>query len=144
MSGSHLCIPRNETVLPSSIQNRIIISCLPIPTFIYSQDRCAYFAAAKCVDRSWEYINGSHTHECRNWDWGREIPFLGIHKWNFRCSFSETYLKKISEQSYFLLMFDETTKIINLRGYWIKNIIFEPGTAVPLLRWNEKRIIWSV
>ncbi len=26
------------------------------------------------------------THKCRNWDWGREILFLGIHKWDFRCS----------------------------------------------------------
>ncbi len=25
-------------------------------------------AAGKYVDRSWEYINGSQTHECRNWD----------------------------------------------------------------------------
>ncbi len=29
----------------------------------------------------WEYIN-----ECGNWDWGRAIPFLGMHKWYFRCS----------------------------------------------------------
>jgi hypothetical protein len=26
------------------------------------------------------------THECGNWDLGRAIPFLGIHKWDFRCS----------------------------------------------------------
>jgi hypothetical protein len=38
------------------------------------------------VDRSWEYINRSQTHECGNWDCDRTIPFLGIHKWNFRCS----------------------------------------------------------
>ncbi len=23
---------------------------------------------------------------CGNWDWGRAIPFLGIHKWYFCCS----------------------------------------------------------
>ncbi len=27
------------------------------------------------------------THECGNWDcWGHAIPFLGIPKWDFRCS----------------------------------------------------------
>ncbi len=24
--------------------------------------------------------------KCGNWDWGRAVPFLGTHKWNFRCS----------------------------------------------------------
>ena len=38
------------------------------------------------VDRSWEYINRSQTHECGNWDWGHAIPRKGIHKWDFRCS----------------------------------------------------------
>jgi hypothetical protein len=28
----------------------------------------AYSAAGKYVDRSWEYINYSQTHECGNWD----------------------------------------------------------------------------
>ncbi len=37
------------------------------------------------VDRSW-YINRSRTDECWNWDWGREIPWTGIHKWDFHCS----------------------------------------------------------
>ncbi len=51
--------------------------------FIYFQDWFVYFAAAKYVDRSWEYINRSQTHECRNRDRGRLIPFLGIHKLDF-------------------------------------------------------------
>ncbi len=38
------------------------------------------------VDRSREYINRSQTHKCGNLDWGRVIPFLVIHKWDFRCS----------------------------------------------------------
>ncbi len=28
----------------------------------------------------------SQTHECVTWDWGSAIPFLGKHKWDFRCS----------------------------------------------------------
>jgi hypothetical protein len=36
--------------------------------FIYFQDRSVYFAAAKSVDRSWEYIIRPQTHECGNWE----------------------------------------------------------------------------
>jgi hypothetical protein len=36
--------------------------------FIYFQDWSAYSALGKCVDRSWEYINHSQTHECGNWN----------------------------------------------------------------------------
>ncbi len=28
----------------------------------------------------------SKTHKCGKWDWGHAVPFLGIQKWNFRCS----------------------------------------------------------
>ncbi len=52
--------------------------------FIYFQDRSVNFAAAKYMDRSWKYINRSQIHECRNRDSGCTIPFLGIHKWDFR------------------------------------------------------------
>jgi hypothetical protein len=30
-----------------------------------------------------EYIDRSQTHECGNWDWGRAVSFLGIHKVKF-------------------------------------------------------------
>jgi hypothetical protein len=37
--------------------------------FIYSQvDRSAFSVAGKYVNRFWEYINRSQTHECGNWD----------------------------------------------------------------------------
>ncbi len=49
--------------------------------FIYSQDRSTYFLKA---DPSWEYIIRSQTHECENWDWVPDIPFLGIFVSNFR------------------------------------------------------------
>ncbi len=52
----------------------------------YFQDWSVYFAAAKYVDRSLEYINRSQPHQCGNWDGGRAIPRKGIHKWDFRCS----------------------------------------------------------
>ncbi len=84
MSGSHLSLPRNETVI-----SIIIMFCLPVPTFIYYerciyfQDQSAYSDAGKYVDRSWEYIYKSLTD---TWmcncvvDWGHAIPRKGIHK----------------------------------------------------------------
>ncbi len=69
--------------------------------FIYFQDRFVYFAAAKYLDRSWEYINW---HECRYWDGGRTISFLRIHKLDFR--YSVGYDKKQKETGFinFFLM----------------------------------------
>jgi hypothetical protein len=43
-----------------------------------------YSAVRKYVDLFWEYRKRSHTHEYGNWDWGRAIPVMGIHKWDFR------------------------------------------------------------
>jgi hypothetical protein len=92
MSGSHLCIPRNETVISKSeIKCSVCLFYLFLHSyickrFIYFQDRSDYFAAGKYVDRSWEYINRSQTHECGNWDWGRAIHRKGIHIWDYRCS----------------------------------------------------------
>ncbi len=41
------------------------------------------------MDRSWEYINRSQTHEYRNWNCGRAVPFLGIIVWDFwNCVFA--------------------------------------------------------
>ncbi len=34
---------------------------------LYFNDRSAYSAAGKYVERSWEYINHSQTHKCENW-----------------------------------------------------------------------------
>ncbi len=39
------------------------------------------FPPVEKADPSWECITRSHssqTHECGNWDWGPDIPFLGI------------------------------------------------------------------
>ncbi len=42
------------------------------------------FPPAEKADPSWEYIIRSQTHECGNWDWGPDVPFLGIFVSNFR------------------------------------------------------------
>jgi hypothetical protein len=54
-------------------------SCVCDSVCDYSYDRSAFSTAGKYVDRSWEYINLSQTHECGIWGWCRAIPFLGRH-----------------------------------------------------------------
>ncbi len=44
------------------------------------------FCCSKQVDRTWEDMDRLQTDECGNWDWGRTIPFMGIHKIKFICS----------------------------------------------------------
>jgi hypothetical protein len=31
------------------------------------------------ADGLWEYLNRTQKHECRNWDCGRAVPFLGVY-----------------------------------------------------------------
>ncbi len=47
--------------------------------YIFPRSVCL-FCWRKYVDRSWDYINRSQTHECGNWGWGCAIPRKGIHK----------------------------------------------------------------
>jgi hypothetical protein len=53
--------------------------------YIFPRSLCL-FCCLKYVDRSWEYINRSQTHECESWEWGRAIPRKGIYKWDFPSS----------------------------------------------------------
>ncbi len=40
-------------------------------------------SATEQADRLWKYINRSQKHECRNWGYGRAVPFLGTFVSNF-------------------------------------------------------------
>ncbi len=75
-------IPRKGISGPQSQFPHIL--CL-WASYIFPRWVCL-FCWRKYVDRSWEYVNRSQTHECGNWDWGRAIPRKGIYKRNCRCS----------------------------------------------------------
>ncbi len=78
--NSDLCFPRKELRgLSPNFHIHVSVSDL----HIYSHDWSTYFPAAEYADRSWEYINRSQKHECRNWDCGRAVPFLEIYISNF-------------------------------------------------------------
>ncbi len=65
----HFLVPVSDLYIPA----------ISLPIYIFCCRKI-------CGPILWEYINRWHTHECGNWDWGRAIPFLGIHKWDFCCS----------------------------------------------------------
>ncbi len=86
MSGFHLCIPRNETV-DSKIELKCSVSHI-LHTYIcerciYFQDRSAYSAAGKYVDRFWEYINRSETHDGGNGTEAANFPEKEYVNWIF-------------------------------------------------------------
>jgi hypothetical protein len=86
------------------------VALFSIYTFIYICERCIFFLFMY-ADWSWEYIlylyiptispqkqysnidrpivgyiNRSQIHECRNWERGRTVSFMGSFVWTFRCS----------------------------------------------------------
>ncbi len=44
------------------------------------------FCSIAFADWSWQYINFSQIHECRSWERGRAVSFLGLFVANFRYS----------------------------------------------------------
>ncbi len=115
MSGFHLCIPRNETVQPPYFQNRIIMFCLPISTLIYLWEIYTFpgsvylfYCSKICGPILRIYsIKHSQAHECRNWDWGRPIPFLGIHRLDFLCCIGTRWLAKFFKDCSFIITFEQ-------------------------------------
>jgi hypothetical protein len=79
-------------------QKRNIGASVPISTFMCLRANYIFprwvcrFCWRKYVDRSWEYIYRSQTHECGNWGRGRAIPRKGIYKRDSRCSADLSHL----------------------------------------------------
>jgi hypothetical protein len=79
-------------------QKRNWATSIPISTFlclwaIYILPRSVcLFCCRKISGLILESINRLQTHKCGNWDWGRAIPLLGTHKWDFHCSAAVNYI----------------------------------------------------
>ena len=67
------------------------VSLSDIYCIVFSRSVRLFFCIA-VADRSWEYINRSQIHECRNREQGRAVSFLEIFVSNFRCSVSDKAL----------------------------------------------------
>jgi hypothetical protein len=89
MSGSDLCIPRNETARPQNYYvlssnfhihasvSYLYISRIGLPILLQPN--------SQNVPGNTVY-NCSQVNECRNWERGRTVSFLGIHKPYFHYS----------------------------------------------------------
>ncbi len=77
-------------------QKRNCAASVPISTFmcllvIFTFSRSVQLFSCSRIGRPIRgiYINRSQKHECRNWDYGRAVPFLGIFVSNCRyCVFA--------------------------------------------------------
>ncbi len=73
-------IPQNETARPRS-HDHISVSIYIIP-----QSVCLFGCSKEGRTDIGDYINRSQKHECGNWEQGRQVSFLGIHKSDLVCS----------------------------------------------------------
>ncbi len=91
MSGSHLYIPRNETVQLPYFQTRIIMFSLPIPTLIFLWE-IYVFPGSVCLLRCSQICGlGIYKSLTDTWMWKlglrpRNSQKRNIYKWDFRCS----------------------------------------------------------
>ncbi len=100
------------------------------------------FPPAEKADPSWEYIIRSQTHECGNWDWGPDIPFLGIFASNFRHFFFAVYYRidfteSILWSNVYILAFSSLLKV----SIYV-DIFFQDLTLGFYRQWVESILKW--
>ncbi len=83
---------QNETVRPRHFQNRIIMFCLQFPH--------------SCIC---QWIIWGSAYECRNWERGRAVSFLGIHKSDFQYRYLQ-FLHAIAASTVQSRQFFESTR----------------------------------
>ncbi len=104
---------------------RNFAASFPISTFMY------LWAIVYCIpmisppilsqkkeDRLWEYVNRSQIHECGNWERGRTVSFLGLHKSDLLCSLSCQILHWSHTQ------FNSSVSVGVLKKYYYDHNIF--------------------
>ncbi len=91
--ASYALQSHNTKILNKYSQKRYCAVSLPMsafmclwPLYLFPPSGLPILQENMWTDPGNIYVNRSQTHECGIWDWGRAIPFLGIHNWDFRCS----------------------------------------------------------
>ncbi len=115
------------------------------------------FPPAEKADPSREYIIRSQTHECGNWDWDPNIPFLGIFVTNFRhfvfavFAFSTGLVARLSRRSQWVLAFLVPGVLCALNS--VLNLIWEPmkkSAAILSQKMaldmgkNRMQVVWNI
>jgi hypothetical protein len=112
MSGSNLCIPRNETAWPRYFQNYNLLS----PNFYTHVSVSDSHIPGIGLTRTFVgiYINHSQIHECRNLEEGHTVSFLGIYVSDFefliQCNllyettFSQVYVSRWKDVVFFITL----------------------------------------
>ncbi len=97
--------------LTSLFPNRIIMFCLSISTFMFLwaiyifPGLVCLFCCSQIGRPIWDYINRSNVHECRNWERGLTVSFMGTHKTDFRYSVAHPWSKLRTFKIYIMLAF---------------------------------------
>ncbi len=165
-------LQRHNAENSKQIFPRNCVASVPISTFM-----CLWCVSLFCYRKicgpilGLSSINRSQTHECGNWDWGRVIPFMGIHnvahwsvsRWSAEmhpCSPLQTYKYDLSytplgisvdESETHSGWYSETGFNIDMdhnfvclwRRHHFRSRVIDLSLSA-LISWFMKSIIWSL